>query len=267
MKRGFAHILIIVLVVGLACLFLPVPHYVGKVICQVNTECPQNYWSIGPSIAEEILSGLRQPSGGATETACTLEAKICPDGSSVGRTGPNCEFAQCPSSTTGPTNISRQSENTYVSDAFHFSFSYLPGWKVYAQEYKEGAVGGTINLKTSDLSPQGVTNKLYYRFNIFKKEGSFERTVTKYAGQCETDCSEEKLNQKINLPIINVGGHKAYKQGLGDEVYIDGGDYVIIIVGTWDKMLLGSSEQSYATTYQYTGNMLEEVLSTFKFTN
>lgn len=29
-------------------------------------------------------------------TACTMDAKICPDGSSVGRTGPNCEFAACP---------------------------------------------------------------------------------------------------------------------------------------------------------------------------
>jgi hypothetical protein len=29
-------------------------------------------------------------------TACTQEAKLCPDGSSVGRTGPNCEFAPCP---------------------------------------------------------------------------------------------------------------------------------------------------------------------------
>ncbi len=29
--------------------------------------------------------------------ACTQEAKICPDGSGVGRTGPNCEFAKCPS--------------------------------------------------------------------------------------------------------------------------------------------------------------------------
>ena len=28
--------------------------------------------------------------------ACTEEAKICPDGSSVGRTGPDCEFAACP---------------------------------------------------------------------------------------------------------------------------------------------------------------------------
>ena len=28
--------------------------------------------------------------------ACTMEAKLCPDGSAVGRTGPNCEFAECP---------------------------------------------------------------------------------------------------------------------------------------------------------------------------
>ncbi len=34
------------------------------------------------------------------QKACTLEAKICPDGSSVGRTGPNCEFAACPASLT-----------------------------------------------------------------------------------------------------------------------------------------------------------------------
>ncbi|OGJ02799.1 hypothetical protein A3G06_00195 [Candidatus Nomurabacteria bacterium RIFCSPLOWO2_12_FULL_46_14] len=27
---------------------------------------------------------------------CTMEAKLCPDGSYVGRTGPNCEFTLCP---------------------------------------------------------------------------------------------------------------------------------------------------------------------------
>lgn len=30
---------------------------------------------------------------------CTQEAKLCPDGSSVGRSGPNCEFDRCPSET------------------------------------------------------------------------------------------------------------------------------------------------------------------------
>jgi len=30
------------------------------------------------------------------QIACTEEAKLCPDGSAVGRIGPNCEFALCP---------------------------------------------------------------------------------------------------------------------------------------------------------------------------
>ena len=32
----------------------------------------------------------------ASPVACTADAKLCPDGSAVGRTGPNCEFAECP---------------------------------------------------------------------------------------------------------------------------------------------------------------------------
>ncbi len=27
---------------------------------------------------------------------CTMDAKLCPDGTSVGRIPPNCEFAPCP---------------------------------------------------------------------------------------------------------------------------------------------------------------------------
>ncbi|MDB5237100.1 MAG: hypothetical protein JWL88_202 [Parcubacteria group bacterium] len=30
------------------------------------------------------------------QQACTQEAKVCPDGTNVGRTGPNCAFAACP---------------------------------------------------------------------------------------------------------------------------------------------------------------------------
>jgi len=35
--------------------------------------------------------------------ACTQEAKICPDGSAVGRIGPDCEFADCPEVTSTST--------------------------------------------------------------------------------------------------------------------------------------------------------------------
>lgn len=31
-----------------------------------------------------------------TKAVCTMEARICPDGTAVGRTGANCEFSPCP---------------------------------------------------------------------------------------------------------------------------------------------------------------------------
>ena len=40
------------------------------------------------------------PVAQAPTSACTEEAKICPDGSTVVRTGPNCEFAECPMTAT-----------------------------------------------------------------------------------------------------------------------------------------------------------------------
>jgi hypothetical protein len=30
------------------------------------------------------------------EQTCTQEAKLCPDGSAVGRSGPQCAFVECP---------------------------------------------------------------------------------------------------------------------------------------------------------------------------
>lgn len=44
---------------------------------------------------EQPGSVLEGPAG--EQIACTLDAMICPDGTAVGRTGPNCEFAACPS--------------------------------------------------------------------------------------------------------------------------------------------------------------------------
>jgi hypothetical protein len=45
-------------------------------------------------VAAVVIFGGKAPLGG--QVACTMEAKICPDGTAVGRQGPNCEFAPCP---------------------------------------------------------------------------------------------------------------------------------------------------------------------------
>lgn len=41
--------------------------------------------------------------GAPLPLACTEEAKVCPDGSAVGRTGPSCAFAPCPPLILGTT--------------------------------------------------------------------------------------------------------------------------------------------------------------------
>lgn len=51
------------------------------------------------------------------QVACTLEAKLCPDGSAVGRSGPKCEFAPCPTSDTSTWQ-------TYTNPVYLFSFKY-----------------------------------------------------------------------------------------------------------------------------------------------
>ncbi len=48
-----------------------------------------------------------------TPIVCTQEAKICPDGSAVGRSGPQCEFALCP--TTSVKDI-KDTNNTQVEE-------------------------------------------------------------------------------------------------------------------------------------------------------
>lgn len=48
------------------------------------------------TIRQHILPTQDATANGNETGVCTLEAKICPDGSSVGRSGQNCEFAPCP---------------------------------------------------------------------------------------------------------------------------------------------------------------------------
>jgi len=57
--------------------------------------------------------------------SCTQEAKLCPDGSYVGRTGPNCEFTECPDnealSNFGNDQVERAITN-YLLTQKHFSW-------------------------------------------------------------------------------------------------------------------------------------------------
>lgn len=54
-------------------------------------QSPSSYMPISPERPEMLPDDSLEE-----QTVCTMDAMICPDGSSVGRSGPNCEFAPCP---------------------------------------------------------------------------------------------------------------------------------------------------------------------------
>lgn len=48
-----------------------------------------------------------QMGDGSEQIGCTMDAKMCPDGSYVGRSGPTCEFEVCPTAAVPTPNPSR----------------------------------------------------------------------------------------------------------------------------------------------------------------
>lgn len=97
------------------------------------------------------------------QVACTMEAKICPDGSAVGRSGPMCEFAPCPSPKTKNSNSTSPSPSTqevkkgsptpipdrvYINTQYKYNFKYA---------------GNLIYNKTSSPD-EGILESVYFNY-------------------------------------------------------------------------------------------------------
>ena len=57
---------------------------------------------------------------------CTQEAKQCPDGSYVSRTGPKCEFTACP--VNNQSEIDTSTWKTYRNEEYGFEMRYAENW-------------------------------------------------------------------------------------------------------------------------------------------
>lgn len=84
--------------------------------------------------------------------ACTQEAKLCSDGSTVGRTGPNCEFTLCPSEMlcegeVCPFKTDVQTENTLivpeVATNFVIQQLFVKKYPQYADTIRVGVTSET----------------------------------------------------------------------------------------------------------------------------
>jgi len=104
------HISIFIIIIILAAVFFSLK---GRTL---EAPTPQNNTQNNevPADSEPITNN---GSGNRQNIGCTQEAKICPDGSAVGRTGPNCEFAACPG------EKQNQAAKEFVVSGNNFSFN------------------------------------------------------------------------------------------------------------------------------------------------
>ena len=71
------------------------------------------------------------------QKACTMEAKMCPDGSYVGRSGANCEFAPCPES----------KGLSYENGQYGFALQLAADWEGYSVSTSSIEYGTKVLLR------------------------------------------------------------------------------------------------------------------------
>ena len=105
MNTHHSHIAVLVVVIIIAILGIfafraetieaPVQEIPGTIITTSTSTTTVTGTSTATSTPTTVSSTSSTSVGGGV-VMCTMDAKMCPDGTYVGRQGPSCQFAPCP---------------------------------------------------------------------------------------------------------------------------------------------------------------------------
>lgn len=133
-------------------------------------------------------------------TGCTLEAKVCSDGSAVGRTGPLCEFAACP---TSLINISSPKAEDVVSSPVSISGSAQAGWGIF--EGQAGTVtlydGKENNLGTAILTVIDDWMQPEVQFTASLNFANFADGIGKLVFKNDNASGDPARDKRYEMPV------------------------------------------------------------------
>lgn len=229
------------------------------------------------------------------QRVCTMDAKICPDGSSVGRSGSNCEFAPCPTNYSPTTNpvihsqekflesygIDNSGWKKYMIKPIKFEFK-IPKLLLKQGELREtvdkGQVGQqviissideflsfSLGLSTIDYQQgRGGGFLDYQRFEIENR-----KYYAKFVGNQKFEIPEDAVNEVKNpngIDILKVRGKSQYNEEWGNRPIVGtpGEGYFGALINVNNPNYSGVVIQMKFDK-NLTEQVFDQVLSTFKF--
>lgn len=138
---------------------------------------------------------VERPAITAAQPECTLEAKICPDGTSVERTGPSCEFAACelPNIEIADVGVSfvmpvgyQADDNAYAADPSFLAMLVKPSLSenpqhtiaVYRYLIPEGKTANEVILESTRYQPADIAAEDFSEFRDVLVNGKTFRETT-----------------------------------------------------------------------------------------
>lgn len=194
------------------------------------------------------------------QVVCTKKAKMCPDGSSVSRTGPNCEFMPCSNEEIADINW-----KTYHNDIYGFELKYPSLWVV-----RDG---------NKDYKTEGLNNFYQFCSKIITTPDEPLGSNDNFVGRCENGflriniwkpTTEMKI---ITNDFTTLKLDKENKITIGDkpasEFIYSGLSQILGGVHTWHLFVVQTNDYIYSITGDSCmDNKTEcnQIISTFNFT-